>query len=63
MWCLCSKDEKSQLHKRLFELTDFVEYIRNFNVNTENEIITKVALFFQKDSTRRGAFWWYAIDI
>ena len=60
---VCSKDEPCKIHKRLFELTDFVEYNRDFNLNTKNEIISKIALFFEKDSTRRGAFWWYTIDI
>ena len=59
---VCPKKEICSLHERLYELTDFVDWIRDRNLN-ENTVVSKVVLFFEKDSTRRGAFWWYAQDI
>ena len=46
------------LHEELQKLTDYVDWIRDRNLN-ENIIVTKIALFFEKYSTRREAFWWY----
>ena len=46
------------LHEELQKLTDYVNWIRDRNLN-ENIVVTKIAPFFEKDSTRREAFWWY----
>ena len=59
---VCPKNEICYSHKRLYELTDYVEWIRDRNLN-ENTVVSKIALFFEKDSTRRGVFWWYSQDI
>ena len=55
---VCPKNEICYLHKRLNELTDYADWIRDRNLN-ENTVVSKIALFFEKDPTRRGAFWWY----
>ena len=49
---------ESFLHEELQKLTDYVDWIRDRNLN-ENMIVTKIALFLEKDFTRREAFWWY----
>ena len=60
---ICPKNEICYLHKRLNELTDYVHWIRDRNLN-ENTVVSKTALFFEKDSIRKsGGFWWYAQDI
>ena len=59
---VCPKNEIYYLHKRLNELTDYVEWIRDRNLNV-NTVVSKIALFLEKDSTRRGVFWWYSQDI
>ena len=60
---ICPKKEICYLRKRLNELTDYVDWISDRNLN-ENTVASKIALFFEKDSIRKsGAFWWYAQDI
>ena len=59
---VCPKDETCFLHEKLNRLTDFVEWIRDRNLN-ENTVVTKIAIFFEKDSIRRDAFWWYNYKI
>ena len=55
---VCPEKKNCFLHEELQKLTDYVDWIRDRNLN-ENIIVTKIALFFEKDSTRREAFWWY----
>ena len=43
------------LHEELQKLTDYVDWIRDRNLN-KNIIVTKIALFLEKDTTRREAF-------
>ena len=59
---VCSKNEICYLHKRLNELTDYIEWIRNRNLN-ESTVVSKISLFFEKDSPTTGVFWWYSQDI
>ena len=44
--------------EELQKLTEYVDWIRDRDLD-ENIIVTKIALFFEKNSTRREAFWWY----
>ena len=59
---VCPKIEICFLHKKMQELTDYVEWIRDGNLNEET-IVTKIAIIKEKDSTRRDAFWWYSQKI
>ena len=52
------KKKKCFLHEELQKLTDYINWICDRNLN-ENIIVTKIALVFEKDSTRKEAFWWY----
>ena len=55
---VCPEKRNCFLHEELQRLTDYVNWIHDRNSN-ENIIVTKIALFFEKGSTRRAAFWWY----
>ena len=59
---VCPKDETCFLHEKLNRLTDFVEWIRDRDLN-KNIVVTKITIFFEKDSIRRDAFWWYNYTI
>ena len=52
---VCPKKEICYLHERLNKLTDYIDWIRDRNLN-ESTVVTKIALFFEEDSTRRDAF-------
>ena len=52
------KKKNCFLHEELQKLTDYVDWIYDLNLN-ENIIVTKIALFFENESTRREASWWY----
>ena len=52
---VCPKKNNCFLHEELQKLTDHVDWIRDRNLN-QNLIVTKIALFFEKDSARRDAF-------
>ena len=58
---VCLKNEPCYLHKRLNELTDFVDFLRDFNLNDKEMIISKIALIFDQQSSLNQFFRWYNI--
>ena len=51
---ICPKKEICYLHKRLNELTDYVDWISDRNLN-ENTVVTKIALFLKKTPSGKVA--------
>lgn len=58
---VCPKNEPCYLHKRLNEWTGFVDFLRDFNLNDKEMIISKIALIFDQQSSLDQFFRWYNI--
>ena len=60
-WGACLHKKPCRLHKELEKFTQFVDFVRDHNLNPKNELISKIAFIFEKDSCRNELFWWYRI--
>ena len=55
---VCPKDDVCDLHKKLRDLDDYTDWLRDKNLTDKNEIVKTVALVFNKSSERQEVFWW-----
>ena len=60
-WGACPQKKPCRLHKELEKFTQFVDFVRDRNSNHNNEVISKIAFVFEKDSCRNELFWWYRV--
>ena len=44
--------------KKLRDLDDYTDWLRDKNLTDKNEIVKTVALVFNKSSERQEVFWW-----
>ena len=55
---VCPKNEICDLHKKLRDLDNYTEWLRDRNLAEKNEIIKTVALVFISSSKYKEVFWW-----
>ena len=61
-WGSCPYEIDYWLHSQLKRLTDFVEYVRDYNLNNE-QVILKLAFFYSpKLINKHEVFWWYSLS-
>ena len=55
---VCPKNEICDLHKKLRDLDNYTEWLRDRNLTNKNEIIKTVVLVFNSSSKYKEVFWW-----
>ena len=60
-WRACPHKKPCRLHKELEKFTQSVDFVRDHNLNPKNEVISKIAFIFEKNSCRNKLFWCYRI--
>ena len=55
----CPKKEPCRLHEKLYKLINYFNWVRGGNLYSKNEVISKIALFFEERSCEYELFWWY----
>ena len=58
---VCPSDDPCELHKKLQKRTDYVEWVRDKNLNCKYEIIKTIALVYSSNMFKEKAFWWINI--
>ena len=50
-----------ELHRKLKKMTDYVEWVRDKNLNCKYEVIKTIGVVFSSNSYKEKAFWWINI--
>ena len=58
---VCPSDDPCDLHKKLRDMTDYVECVRHKNLNCKYEIIKTTGVVYSSNSYKEKAFWWINI--
>ena len=58
---VCPNDEMCELHRKLKKMTDYVEWVRDKNLNCKYEVIKTIGVVFSSNSYKEKAFWWINI--